>query len=590
MQSAFSRSVTRQRRHLQRALAQGAGLLIAALSLVGCSGSNGGVEAPAAPARVRRMTAEQYANTIANIFGRDIEVGTPFAPLRRTDGLLASGAATAGVTSGELQQLQRSASSIAAQVMDKGSIEHKTPSRRDFLVPCKPANQFAADDACARKFIEHTGRLLFRHPLPDARVVQLVGQAHDGATSLKDFYSGLTFVLEGMLIDPQFLMIADRTEPVPGNSAKRRLDSYSLAARLSFFLWNAAPDDALLKAAQSGELQTKKGLESAVDTMLASPRLESGVRAFFDDMLGFEDFGNLAKDPTVYPMVTGATLQDAREQTLRTLVDQLITKKKDYRDVFTTRETFMSPALATIYQVPTMPGWVPYEFPADSPRVGVLTQISFLSLYAHPARSSPTYRGKALRERLLCQIVPPPPPNVDFSALENPDASLRTARERLTAHRKNPTCAGCHKITDPTGLALENFDGAGRYREKEAGAPIDTSGNLDGKQFKDVDGLAQAVHDNPGLTSCLVRRLYSYGTGGPVVAVERPLLKYLDERFAAEGYKLPDLLRTIVLNDAFTQVGPSAPAPAVKKPVPLPQQQITLNQNPNSVSALTGRE
>jgi hypothetical protein len=536
------------------------------------------------------MTAEQYANTIANIFGRDIEVGTPFAPLRRTDGLLASGAATAGVTSGELQQLQRSASSIAAQVMDKGSIEHKTPSRRDFLVPCKPANQFAADDACARKFIEHTGRLLFRHPLPDARVVQLVGQAHDGATSLKDFYSGLTFVLEGMLIDPQFLMIADRTEPVPGNSAKRRLDSYSLAARLSFFLWNAAPDDALLKAAQSGELQTKKGLESAVDTMLASPRLESGVRAFFDDMLGFEDFGNLAKDPTVYPMVTGATLQDAREQTLRTLVDQLITKKKDYRDVFTTRETFMSPALATIYQVPTMPGWVPYEFPADSPRVGVLTQISFLSLYAHPARSSPTYRGKALRERLLCQIVPPPPPNVDFSALENPDASLRTARERLTAHRKNPTCAGCHKITDPTGLALENFDGAGRYREKEAGAPIDTSGNLDGKQFKDVDGLAQAVHDNPGLTSCLVRRLYSYGTGGPVVAVERPLLKYLDERFAAEGYKLPDLLRTIVLNDAFTQVGPSAPAPAVKKPVPLPQQQITLNQNPNSVSALTGRE
>jgi hypothetical protein len=291
-------------------------------------------------------------------------------------------------------------------------------------------------------------------------------------------------------------------------------------------------------------------------------------------------------------MVTGATLQDAREQTLRTLVDQLITKKKDYRDLYTTRETFMSPALATIYQVPTQPGWVPYEFPEGSPRVGVLTQISFLSLYAHPARSSPTYRGKALREKLLCQTVPPPPPNVDFSALENPDASLRTARERLTAHRKNPTCAGCHKITDPTGLALENFDGAGRYREKEGGAPIDTSGNLDGKQFTDVNGLAQALHDNPGLTSCLVRRLYSYGTGGPAGTLDRPLLKYLNDRFAAEGYRVPDLLRTIVLNGSFTQVGPAtAAAPAVKKKVDLPpQQQITLNQNPNSVNALTGRE
>ena len=567
MQLVSYRSGSRQRSPVRHALLRSAGWMMMALSLVSCSKSPEIEGYDGTPARVRRMTAEQYANTIGHIFGRDIEVGSPFAPLRRTDGLLASGTASVGVTSGELQQLQRSASAIAAQVMDKGSIEQQTPSRRKFLVPCQPADEAKADDACARTFIQQVGRLLYRQPLADAKVTQLVANAHEGATDLKDFYAGLGSVLEGMLIDPKFLLIVDTTEPVPGEAGKRRLDAYSLASRLSFFLWNAAPDDALLQAAQSGELQTQKGLERAVDMMLASPRLEAGVRAFFDDMFGFEDFGNLAKDPSVYPMVTGVTLQDAREQTLRTIVDQLLVQKGDYRDLFTTRDTFMSPALATIYQIPTQPGWVPYRFPEDSPRVGVLTQVSFLSLNAHPARSSPTYRGKALREKLLCQKVPPPPGNVDFSALENPDAALHTARERLTAHRANPTCAGCHLITDPMGLALENFDGAGRYREEEQGVKIDITGALDGKQFDTVSGLGQALHDHPGLPTCLVSRVYSYATGGPLSPRDRPALDAFNAGFAQVGYRLPDLMRMIVVNKAFSSISDVRRAPAKKEPL-----------------------
>ncbi len=153
---------------LSRFLLIGAAALGVGSTLGGCSKSMPSEVAAAyerTPTRVRRMSQEQYANTIAYIFGRDIDVGTPFAPLRRTDGLLAAGAASAGVTAGELQQLQRSAAVIAAQVLDKGSIEHKTPSRRDFLVPCKPADEMAADDACATTFVQHVGRLLFRHPL-----------------------------------------------------------------------------------------------------------------------------------------------------------------------------------------------------------------------------------------------------------------------------------------------------------------------------------------------------------------------------------------------------------------------------------------
>ncbi len=541
---------------------------VAAVALASCSQAERVAKAPAASkvasvqvadyqgtvARVRRMTPEQYHNTVAYIFGSDIDVGSPFAPLRRTDGLLASGAASVGVTTGELQQLQRSASSIASQVIDKGSLDQHTPSRRDFLIPCKPVDETAPDDVCATKFVKEIGRLLYRRPLADARVAEFVAGAHKGAADLKNFYTGLAGVVEGMLLDPKVLMIADLTEQDPAHPGKLRLDAYSLASRLAFFLWDAAPDDQLIKDAEKGLLFTAKGRAQVVDRMLASPRIEQGTRAFFDDMFGFEDFGNLAKDASVYPMMTGATIKDAREQTLRTVVDHLLTRGDDYRALYTTRKTFMSPTLATVYQIPTKPGWVPYEFPADSPRIGLLTQISYLSLHAHPARSSPTYRGKALRERLLCQKVPLPPANVDFSILENPNPLLKTARQRLEAHRANPVCAGCHKITDPMGLALENFDGAGRFRASEKGADIDASGSLDGKEFHDVIGLGQAMHDHPQLTSCLVRRVYSYATGGPLTSTDDKAITALNAAFGQSGYRYKALLRMIATSDAFYEI------------------------------------
>jgi hypothetical protein len=271
-------------------------------------------------------------------------------------------------------------------------------------------------------------------------------------------------------------------------------------------------------------------------------------------MFGFDTFTSVAKDAAVYPGFTGLTASDAREQTLRTVVDHLVVKNRDYRDLFTTKETFMSPSLAVIYGAATGPKWESYTFPPESPRAGVLTHISFLALHSHPGRSSATLRGKALRELLLCQKVPPPPANVDFSALENPRAGLRTARDRVGEHLANPVCAGCHKITDPIGLSLENFDGSGQYRETEKGAAIDASGNLDGKSFENVEGLGKALHDHPSLSSCLVQRMYSYGTGGATTGADRPLLNSLGQQFAQDGYRVPGLLRAIVLSNSFSTV------------------------------------
>jgi hypothetical protein len=174
---------------------------------------------------------------------------------------------------------------------------------------------------------------------------------------------------------------------------------------------------------------------------------------------------------------------------------------------------------------------------------------------------------------------------VDFSLLENPAADYKTQRDRVAAHLQEPACAGCHKLTDPMGLALENFDGGGRFRDNERGNPIDTSGTLDGKDFNDAAGLAQALHDHPSLTSCLVKRMYSYGAGGPASVAERPLLTYLNHRFAENGYRVPDLMRTIALGFAYplgAQTAPPAPASERRETEEIPVQEL--------VTELTARE
>jgi hypothetical protein len=505
-----------------------------------------------APARVRLISQEQYFNTLVYLFGPDIKVDAHFPPFHRTDGLLQIGASSAGVTAGQMELFQRTALEVSRGVVSE--------QRRDFLIPCKPKDDKAADAACATRFLSRTARILHRRPVSPARLQQLVDQAAASATKLKDFYAGLGVALEGALVSPEFLFIVERTEPDPAHPGHQRLDPYSIASRMSFFLWNAAPDDELLDAAAKGQLSSRAGRERVLDTMLASPRLVTGTRAFFDDMFGFDDFANLAKDPLVYPSFSGSAGADAREQTLRTVVDQLLTRDADYRDLYTTHDTFISPSLATLYRVPAPPGWSPYRTPEGSPRVGLLTQISFLSAHSHPGRSSATLRGKALRELLLCQIVPRPPPNVDFSLLEDSKSVFHTARERMTAHRKNPVCAGCHKITDPIGLSLENFDGAGQYRENEKGAPIDASGDLDGVAFSDPVGLAKALHDNPALPACLVKRTFSYATGGSPTVENRPQIEALNSTFAASGYRFRPLLRAIVTDDAFVAVADPRPA------------------------------
>lgn len=506
---------------------------------------------------LRLLSTQQYINTIQYFFGPDIKIEIKFAPLQRTDGVLMAGASIGGVGDAQLEMYQKIANLVSLQVVDA--------RHRDSLVPCTPADEKAADNACAAKFLSRVVDYLYFVPPPKEHLAKLVSEAGTSADRLHDFYSGLQVVLESVLLSPSVLLIAESEQPNPKNPGEMRLDAHSLASRLSLFLWNAAPDQTLRAAADRGDLYDSKKLAKVVDQILASPRLEAGVRGFFDDMFGLEGLDTLTKDATVFPYFLAGMPAEVREQTLRTVVDLLLKKNGDYRDLFTTRDTFISPALGILYGIQTQPGWRAYTFPPEAHRAGILTQPSFLALNSQATRSSATLRGKAMRELIFCQKVPPPPANVDFSAVENPDPSLRTARLQLDQHQKNPVCAGCHKIMDPIGLSLENFDGAGRYRNNEKGAPIDPSGVFDGKAFSDIEGMSQVLHDSPAIPTCLVRRAFAYATAGTVPVSADPVLADLNKKFAADKYRLKPLLKTIALSPAFSQVAkPSAP-PAPEK-------------------------
>ena len=199
------------------------------------------------------------------------------------------------------------------------------------------------------------------------------------------------------------------------------------------------------------------------------------------------------------------------------------------------------------------------SFPPDHPRAGLLSHVSTMALLSHPGRPSATLRGLFIRESILCQEVPPAPADVDFSVVQDTDnPDQKTARERLDAHRSEPSCSGCHELMDPIGLAFENFDGIGDYRTTENGVEIDASGEFGGTLFADAAGFGQAIHDAPATASCVVENLYKYAVGRVPEEDEIRLLRALEARFAEAGYRFPDLMRIIATSESFRTATPVA--------------------------------
>jgi len=523
---------------------------------------------------VRRVTETQYRHIIADTFGPDIKISARFEPEKREEGLLAIGSAQLSLTSSGFEQYFALASGISDQVLDE--------KQRGASVPCKPVDAKQADDSCARQFIDKYGEQLFRRPLTQAEITARLTAAAAGAKRSSDFYGGLKLALTSLLVAPEFLFRVETAEIDPASPKQYRLDAYTKASRIAFLFWDTAPDAELLAAARSGAIHTEAGLKQQLTRMISSPRYEVGARALFADMLQLDGFDNLVKDPTIYPKFNQSVSDSAKEQTLKTAVDLLINKKRDYRELFVANETFINRPLAAVYNVPynSTNEWAPYTFSKASERSGILTQVSFLSLFAHPGTSSPTRRGIKVHEIFMCTPTPDPPADVDFSKVQ--DSKSGTIRGRLLDHMENTGCTTCHKRSDPPGLALEHFDGLGQLRTMENGSPIDVSADLEGVKFVGAQGLAKYLQDSPKVPECLVRNVYAYGVGRKTGIRDEDYLTEQTKAFAGKGYRVPDLMLQIAATPEFFK----ATLPSGLAPAAAPTQK-TANTNSTNTKANT---
>lgn len=525
-------------------------LVVLFASLQGCSNDSKELllepEVVGGPTLLRRITESQYRSSIATIFGPEVPVVARFERPLRAHGLIAVGTSEAGLSPFAMEQYDVAAQGVADFIL--------APENRINYLPCEPLEGSGVELECVSALIDKYGPLLFRRPLTYEQRERYLSIVESGTARLGDVYQGLRYALIGMMTAPEFLLRIERAVEDPERPFLRQLDSYSKAARLSFFLNNTTPDAQLLQAAANGELEDEQGLLKQVDRLLASPNFEFALREFFRDMLEFELFDDLAKDSEIYPAFNSEVAADAQEQTLRDIIRILITENGDYRRLFTLGETDMTRALGIIYRQPVArrDGWEQVPLSEDGSRIGIQSHVSFLALHAHPGRSSPTLRGEALRNIFLCQEVPDPPPDVNFSAIqEASNGAMSTARERLSAHNTEPACAGCHKVMDPLGLALENYDGLGAFRERENKALIDTTGFLDGVSYSDASGLARALETHPETPRCLVEKLYRFGVGRDTVWKERAYMDYLISMFEQAEYRVPALMRIIATSENF---------------------------------------
>jgi hypothetical protein len=500
----------------------------------------GKAEPPAA--RLRRLTLSQYENSIRDLLGTTVDSSklTPIPPL---NGMRAIGASTIAVPERDVEIFFSLAESVSSQVFSDGAARQK-------LTGCD-----AKQAACAEKFLTTFARRAFRRPVSEEERTRYVALLSKATQATGDGWSGLRVAVSALLQSPNVLYRAELGEVDAQAATQRRLNDFEVAARLSFFLWDSAPDDALLDAAASGALATKEGLESQAKRLLAAPRAAQAVDELFSDYLQLHGLDSLTKLPETYPQATATLPEAMREETLTTLRELVFKRGGDFRDVFKTTKTFVNAELAKLYglRAPSGSGFSEVELPASAFRAGLVMQASFLALHAHPSRSSPTLRGKFIRESLLCRSIPPPPNNVE-TMLPNTGAAT-TARQKLSAHRENPACAGCHALMDPIGLSLETFDGIGAYRKSENGLAIDTSGELDDVTFSDARGLSMALAAHPDVAACFVKTLLRYARGTLEHKTEADGLDALSAKFASLGYKMQDLMLAIIADRSFRYVG-----------------------------------
>jgi hypothetical protein len=382
-----------------------------------------------------------------------------------------------------------------------------------------PAHQFTCTGsdqaACARTFITTFGKRAFRRPLDPAEIDDLLAlytKLRTDAQMAYGFQDALGVVVEAIMQSPGFLYRWERGLAAPQmDGALAKFDSYEVASRLSYFIWNSMPDDTLMAAADTDKLTTPDAIAEQAARLLASPRADETLGDFITQWLELGPLRDVIKDAANYPAWRPELRDSMRAETVAFARDVLRGSSPSFATLLTAPYTFVDGPLAQYYGVkPDVTGRVDLSGTA---RLGLLTQGALMAVKGNSYRTSPVRRGKFILNRMLCTVIPPPPPNV-VPELPPPDPQ-KTVREQMAEHRTNPSCASCHTVMDQLGFAFEHFDGAGNVRSDDRGHPIDSSGSVtfDANmpiQFRDARDLAQALAASPAAHQCFVRQWMRY--------------------------------------------------------------------------------
>jgi hypothetical protein len=526
------------------------------------SGGNGGatpssssgvslLNLPASPltaAGLHRLTAWEFANSLQDLLGG----GVPLAPVEADT--LVGGFATVGASSVSLSPA--GVDQYETVLGNATAYAFADATHASAVLSCLPKS--TTDTACLTQALNGFGRRAFRRPLTSAETTLFLNLATNiGNQSDSDVLTGVRYAVWAILQSPQFLYRVELGTPSAADGGRMKYTSFEMASRLAATLWASVPDDALLDAAAQDALSAPAGSLTQAQRMLADPRVHRSLAAFVDQLFDAFSLSQADKDPTMFPAYT-TTLRAAMLQELELRIDDLaFTQKGDYLSLFESTSTFVNKELAAFYGVPftaTDDGFHRVDFPAGSPRVGLLGSAAILAGHAHAQLTSPTLRGKFVDEMLLCETIPPPPPGTPPLPAMAPAGS--TVRQILSVHRSQAQCAACHALMDPIGFAMENFDTTGQYRTTDNGQSVDTTGTLNGVAFSNLAELGTVVRKNAVTGPCLVSKVYENALGRLPVDKDGVALNQLISQFSKAGNRIDQLLVDLVGNDGFRFVTP----------------------------------
>jgi hypothetical protein len=381
------------------------------------------------------------------------------------------------------------------------------------------------------------------------------------------FETGIERALQRLLVSPQFLF---RIEQDPKGAAPGSVHPVSdgeLASRLSFFIWSSIPDDELLDLAAQGKLRQPEVLEQQVRRMLRDPRSSSLVSNFAEQWLYLRDLDAKKPNELLFPDFDESLRAAFRKET-DLFLDSVLRSNRSVLELLSANYTFVNERLAKHYGIPNVhgPDFRQVTLPEGSPRGGLLGQGSLLTITSYATRTSPVNRGKWVLENLLNAPPPPPPPNVPALKTEGGDhGKTLTMRAAMVQHRANPACFGCHARMDPIGFAMENFDAIGRWRDTDAGMPIDGSGVFpDGEKFNGMAGLKKALLSHPEeFVSTVTEKLLMYALGRNVQFYDQPVVRGIMRQSARDKYTLASLVLGVVKSAPF-QMRETQPAKTTK--------------------------